>query len=150
MTGTLSRIPRGRNLVASHLESLGLALSDDDQPDTTSISRPAVTTESATGTVVTRQVPALKTAELGRTFSVELVASMQGALLRGDLTLDELRFALGSATLRSEDDIRQVLVEIIGLKQAIISLGADAQRLMKHVHPRAVAFLLRSWTAERS
>jgi hypothetical protein len=100
--------------------------------------------------VVTRQVPAHQTAEPGRKFSAELVASMQGSLLRWDLTLDELRFALGSATLRSEDDIRQVLAETIRLKQAIIALGADAQRLMKHVHPRTVAFLLRSWTTEHS
>ncbi|HEX3132052.1 MAG TPA: hypothetical protein VHX44_00550, partial [Planctomycetota bacterium] len=125
-------------------------LEGDDQPMTTTLSKAAVTAEPSAASVVTHQVPAHQTAEQGRKFSAELVASMQGSLLRGDLTLDELRFALGSATLRSEDDIRQVLAETIRLKQAIIALGADAQRLMKHVHPRTVAFLLRSWTTEHS
>ena len=150
MTGTLSRIPRGRNLVASHLESLGLALGEDDQPLTTTITKAAVTADPVTGMQGTRPVSAPQRVEPTQKFSAELVATMQGALLRGDLTLDELRFTLGHATLRNEDDIRGVLAETIRLKRAIIALGTDAQRLMKHVHPRTVAFLLRSWTAEHT
>jgi hypothetical protein len=150
MTGTLSRIPRGRNLVASHLESLGLALGDDDQALTTTITKTAAAIQPVTGTQGTHKESAPQTVEPSRKFSVELVTSMQGALLRGDLTLDELRFTLGNATLRNEDDIRDVLAETIRLKRAILTLGVDAQRLMKHVHPRTVAFLLRSWTAERA
>ena len=83
-------------------------------------------------------------------FSNDLIASMEDALRSGVLTLPELRFALQSATLRNEDDIRLVCAQTIRLKQAIIALGQDAQTLMKRVHPHTVALLLRSWTIDQN
>jgi len=150
MIGTLSRIPRGRNLVASHLESLGLALAEEDDSAAPSSPGNNAISASTTGTASLRQASAAKSMEPGRRFSVALVTSMQDALRRGDVTLTELSVALGNASLRSEDDIRLVLDQTIRLKQAIIALGPDAQRLMTHVHPGTVAFLLRCWTAEHS
>jgi len=134
MTGTLSRIPRGRNVVASHLESLGIA---EDV--------------AGTATVATRSVPRVtplpgtEFANAVRQFSPELIQALRSALQRGDLTLTELRTALSSARLGSEDDIRRVLDHTIRLKRTIIALGTSALLLMKHVQPDAVLGLLRNW-----
>ena len=128
MTGTLSRIPRGRNLVASQLESLGLA---DQEPG-------GITT----GTV---KVPQVLPRSAASRFSPELVQVLREALQRGDLTLPELRAALSTARLTSEDDIRRVLDHTIRLKRTIIALGASALLLMKRVHPDTVLILLKGW-----
>lgn len=136
MTGTLSRIPRGRNVVASHLESLGIA-ADVEQAGTT---------------IATRSVPRPPAAQVelspaARRFSPDLVQALRDAVHRGDLTLDELRSALSSARLGNEDDIRRVLDHTIRLKRTIIALGTSALLLMKHVHSDAVLALLRGWAA---
>jgi hypothetical protein len=129
MTGTLSRIPRGRNLVASQLESLGLG---DEEP--------------GGGTTGTSRVPqVLPMSSAAQRFSPELVTVLREALQRGDLTLPELRAALSSARLRSEDDIRRVLDHTTRLKRTIIALGASALLLMKRVHPDTVLILLKGW-----
>ncbi len=129
MTGTLSRIPRGRNLVASHLESLGLG---DQEP--------------GGGTTATSRVPqVIAMSSAAQRFSPELVRVLREALQRGDLTLPELRAALSSTRLRNEDDIRRVLDHTIRLKRTIIALGASALLLMKRVHPDTVLILLKGW-----
>ncbi len=135
MTGTLSRIPRGRNVVTSHLESLGIA------PDVTG-AETTRKTRSIDGGTTTRVMPLSNCA--GR-FSPALVATLRQALQRGDLTVGELRAALLSARLDNEDDIRRVLDHTIRLKRTIIALGASALLLMKHVNPDTVLSLLRAW-----
>ena len=135
MTGTLSRIPRGRNVVTSHLESLGIA------PDVTGAETTQETRSVPRGT--TTQVMPLS--NRARTFSPELVDSLRKAVQRGDLTVGELRAALLSASLDNEDDIRRVLDHTIRLKRTIIALGTSALLLMKHVHPDTVMRLLRAW-----
>ena len=121
MTGTLSRIPRGRNVVSSHLESLGIA-TDVAGGETT----------SATRTIprVPQPLPGTEFSNAARTFSPELVHALREALRRGDLTLTELRSALRSARLDNEDDIRRVLDHTIRLKRTIIALGSSALLLM--------------------
>jgi hypothetical protein len=135
MTGTLSRIPRGRNVVTSHLESLGIA------PDVTG-GETTQATRSIARDDATRVMPLSNCA---RKFSPELIAALRGALQRGDLTVGELRAALLSESLGSEDDIRRVLDNTIRLKRTILALGTSALLLMKHVHPDTVLRLLRGW-----
>lgn len=136
MTGTLSRIPRGRNVVASHLESLGIAADvAGEQTTTATRSVPRIPTP----------LPGTEFSHAARRFSPELIQALRDALHRGDLTLTELRSALASARLDNEDDIRRVLDHTIRLKRTIIALGASALLLMKHVHSDAVLALLRGW-----
>lgn len=148
MTGTVSRIPRGNNPVGNQLEAVGMTLCVEE-PAAAAVSsarRPAVPT-----TAILRDPPALApTVRTPRRFSKDLVACMEDALRSGVLTLPELRFALQSATLRNEDDIRLVCEQTLRLKQAIIALGQDAETLMKRVHPHTVALLLRSWTIDQN
>lgn len=135
MTGTLSRIPRGRNLVISQLESLGVSVCDEETP-------------SGFGSGISPAATAVTTSVLRsavRQFSPELLHDLRGAVLRGDVTLHEVRFALSGATLTNEDDIRRVLALTIRLKRAIIALGPDTGWLMKRVHPNTVVQLLRGW-----
>jgi hypothetical protein len=134
MTGTLSRIPRGRNVVASHLESLGIA-ADVDQAETT----------SATRSVPRAPSPVPDLSHAARRFSPELVQALRDAVHRGDLTVSELRSALSSTPLGNEDDIRRVLDHTIRLKRTIIALGTSALLLMKHVQSDTVLALLRGW-----
>jgi hypothetical protein len=136
MTGTLSRIPRGRNVVNSHLESLGIA------PDVTDAETTKETRSVSRGTT-TRVMPLSNRA---RTFSPELIDALRKAVQRGDLTVGELRAALLSASLENEDDIHRVLDHTIRLKRTIIALGTSALLLMKHVHPDTVMCLLRAWS----
>ncbi len=133
MTGTLSRIPRGRNVVASHLESLGIA-TDVADADATSATRRVPTSPPLPGT---------EWSQAARRFSPALVQALRDALQRGDLTLDELRSALSSVRLENEDDIRRVLDHTVRLKRTIIALGTRVLLLMKHVDPDAVLTLLR-------
>lgn len=136
MTGTLSRIPRGRNVVASHLESLGIA-GDVAEAETT------VATRSVQRHLT--PLPGTELSHAARRFSPELVQALRDTLQRGDLTLTELRSALQSARLDNEADIQRVLEHTIRLKRTIIALGASALLLMKHVHSDAVLALLRGW-----
>ena len=143
MTGTNSRIPRTHPPVGYQIEAAGVALCDDDH--STTAQRPVMPT-----TNVALLDPPAQAIRMPRHFSNALVAHMEAALRSGELTLPELRFALQSAKLRNEDDIRQVCEQTIRLKQAIIALGHDAQTLMKRVHPHTVAFLLRSWSIDQN
>jgi hypothetical protein len=136
MTGTLSRIPRGRNVVASHLESLGIA-ADVPGSDTTTATRNVQRHPTP--------LPGTELSPAARRFSPDLVQALRETLRRGDLTLTELRSALMSARLGNEEDIHRVLEHTIRLKRTIIALGANALLLMKHVHSDAVLALLRGW-----
>lgn len=143
MTGTLSRIPRGRNLVASQLESLGVAVCDEE---TGSLESSDVRT-SVTVAMTTRSMSS-SVRKAARQFSPDLLHELRSALQRGDVTLHDLHYALSGATLTNEDDIRRVLDFTIRLKHAIIALGMDAHQLLKRVHPETVAYLLRRWVAQ--
>ena len=136
MTGTLSRIPRGRNVVASHLESLGIA-ADVEQAETTVVTRSVSPAPSPVANVDLSYAT--------RRFSPELIQALRDAVHRGDLTLGELSAALSSARLGSEEDLRRVLDHTIRLKRTIIALGTSALLLMKHVHSDTVLALLRGW-----
>ncbi len=141
MSGTNSRIPRGTPLPGTHFEVGGTLLCEDEPVAALStVRRPAIRDQA--GPLTAERMP--------RRFSSSLITSMEDALRSGELTLPELRFALQSATLRSEDDIRLVCLQTIRLKQAIIALGQDAQTLMQRVHPHTVAMLLRSWTIDQN
>lgn len=143
MAGTLSRIPRGNNLVTSQLEALGVAVADQE---TTSLE------SSGTRSVVTAAITTRNTSSsvrrATRQFSPELLLELRSALQRGDVTLHDLHSALSGATLTNEDDIRRVLDVTIRLKHAINAMGMDAHQLLKRVHPDTVAYLLRRWVAE--
>jgi hypothetical protein len=140
MTGTLSRIPRGHNVVTSHLESLGIA---SDMGGGSG----GVNTQGKRGKSdgITTQVMPLS--NCARQFSPELVEALRKALQRGDLTVGELRAALLSVSLDHEDDIRRVLDHTIRLKRTIMALGTSALLLMKHVHPETASHLLRAWSS---
>ncbi len=108
MTGTNSRIPRTHPPVGYQIEAAGVALCDDDH--SSSARRPVVPTTSVALRDQPVQVPATR---MPRHFSSALVAHMEAALRGGELTLPELRFALQSAKLKNEDDIRQVCEQTI-------------------------------------
>lgn len=143
MTGTLSRIPRGRNLVASQLESLGVAVCDEETGSLDSSG-----TRSVVTAVITPQSTSSSVRKAARQFSPDLLHELRWALQRGDVTLHDLHYALSGATLTNEDDIRRVLDFTIRLKHAIIAMGMDAHQLLKRVHPDTVAYLLRRWVAD--
>jgi len=143
MTGTLSRIPRGRNLVASQLESLGVAVCEED---TVSLESSGI--RSAVAAATTTQLSSSSVRRVAHQFSPDLIQELRSALQRGDVTLHDLHYALSGATLTNEDDIRRVLDFTIRLKQAIIALGMDAHQLLKRVHPDTVSYLLRRWVAD--
>jgi hypothetical protein len=129
MPGTLSRIPRGTNLVAGQLESLGIALAEP----------PPATVHHDPGsfTSVMRRS--------GWHCSPVVIERLRATVQRGDLTLAEVRSALLGARLTSEDDIHRVLAQTIRLKRAIIALGTGVVLLMRRVDPQTAAALLRTW-----
>src|SRR6187551_2704761 len=103
MTGTLSRIPRGNNLVTSQLEALGVAVCDEE---TASLESSGV--RSTVTAATTTQSTSSSVRRAAHQFSPELLQELRSALQRGDVTLHDLHSALSGATLTNEDDIRRV------------------------------------------